>query len=105
MDELPSWLPVDDWHAFVEMRNKIKAPLTDYAVDLAIRRLDRLRLQGEDPGEILQQSIFNAWRGLFPARERDGNSNGKLHRKSELASAFEDVIDFTRKSCDNKLPA
>jgi hypothetical protein len=63
---LPAWVPVEAWKAYEEMRKKIKRPLTKYAKSLAIKRLNTLRKEGHDPGEVLDQSIFNSWQGLFP---------------------------------------
>jgi hypothetical protein len=63
---LPDWIPKDPWDGWVEMRGKIRAPLTDRAKHLAIRMLNELREQGHDPGEVLDQSTLRCWRGLFP---------------------------------------
>lgn len=66
---LPAWIPVEAWKGYEEMRSKIKKPLTTYAKKIAIKKLNALRLQGNDPIEVLEQSIFNSWQGLFPIRE------------------------------------
>lgn len=63
--ELPDWLPVDAWDAYVAHRRAIRAPLTPYARRLAVRKLAELRALGEDPRAILEQSILHGWRGLF----------------------------------------
>ncbi len=71
---LPDWIPQEAWDGYVEMRKKIKRPMTEYAMTLAIKKLDRLRLQGYDPSMVLDQSTFESWQGLFPLREeRDGD--------------------------------
>lgn len=64
-DGYPDWLPREAWTAFVEMRKKIRAPLTDNAVDLSIRELEKLKALGCDPEAVLNQSVMNSWRGLF----------------------------------------
>ena len=55
---------------FIEMRKKIKAPLTDKALKLNI---DKARKLAEgDPEKmraIVEQSIERSWRGLFPLDE------------------------------------
>lgn len=66
---LPDWLPEKDWLAFVEMRKKIKAPLTADAVSHTIRDLTKIRNAGLDPVAAIQKSTQNAWRGVFPPKE------------------------------------
>jgi hypothetical protein len=73
--ELPVWIPREAWEAFVQMRKKIGYPLTDYAVKLAVRNLDKLRGQGESLEDVLNQSILNCWRGLFPVKGNGYESN------------------------------
>jgi len=67
--DLPDWIPLDHWSAFVEMRQKIRKPLTDYAKRLAVRKLKNLQEQGHPPAQVLMQSAFNSWAGLFPVKE------------------------------------
>jgi hypothetical protein len=55
----PSWVPADAWAAFVDMRRKIRAPLTNHAAKLAIDELDGLRASGDDPEAVLNQSGIN----------------------------------------------
>lgn len=67
--EIPEWIPKEAWYGFVEMRNKIKAPLTDRAIKLQITKLAELKEQGSDPEYVLNQSVVNGWKGLFPLKE------------------------------------
>lgn len=73
---LPEWLPIEQWAAFVEMRKRMKASLTDRAVMLAIGELEKLRAQGHDPAKVLDQSVANGWKGLFPIKSKGGNIRG-----------------------------
>jgi hypothetical protein len=68
---LPDWLPEEEWGHYALMRKKIRKPLTDYAIELAIRKLDELRHQGHDPAAVLNQSVLNNWTGLFPLRSEN----------------------------------
>lgn len=63
--ELPGWLPLEPWEAFLAMRVKIKKPATDYAQKLLIKKLDAFRLQQLDVTEILEQSITSGWQDLY----------------------------------------
>lgn len=66
----PGWVPADAWSAFVEMRRKIRAPLTNHAAKLAVDELDSLRSTGDDPVAVLNQSVMNSWRGLFAVKSK-----------------------------------
>lgn len=69
--DLPDWVPVDAWLAFVDMRKAIKKPLTPHAVKLALNELQQLRRDGHSPERVLNQSTLNSWQGLFPLRETE----------------------------------
>ncbi len=66
---IPEWLPRDEWRGFVSMRRKIKKPLTDRAVTMALRKLGELRDGGEDPAAVLDQSTLHCWQDLYPIRQ------------------------------------
>jgi hypothetical protein len=76
---IPDWLPVQAWTEYEVMRAKIKKPMTERSMELAIAKLDSLRRQGHDPTAVLEQSIFNSWQGLFPVKETTdaGRNSGK----------------------------
>jgi uncharacterized protein YdaU (DUF1376 family) len=62
---LPSEIDEQVWKDFVEMRVKIKAPLTERAKKEILADLEKI---GEDKNEVLKQSIKNSWRGVFELR-------------------------------------
>ena len=70
MSNLPDWLPLDAWEGFVEMRKKIKKPMTDHAANLIIKKLDGFREAGQCVRTILNNSIENSWQSVFEDRER-----------------------------------
>lgn len=65
--ELPDWVPVEAWEAFVEMRAK-KAPLTPRAKELAVKALAKLRDEGHKPEDIINNSVLNGWRAFYPPK-------------------------------------
>lgn len=80
-EPLPEWMPLESWAGFLEMRVRMKHPLEGRAHTLALKTLTDLRRKGHDPGEVLDQSVLNNWRGLFPLKGE--NTNGKQKRTSE----------------------
>ena len=73
--ELPEWLPIEPWRDFVEHRQKIKAKMTVRAMQLAIKELGKLRQNGHDPAAVLEQSVLNGWKGVFPLKGVPANDN------------------------------
>lgn len=69
---------------FIQMRKKIKAPMTDKAIDLAVSKLKKLseipfsdgEINEDVAIEILNNSIMNNWKGLFPLKENKNRDSG-----------------------------
>ncbi|MBR6538095.1 MAG: phage replication initiation protein [Lachnospiraceae bacterium] len=63
--------------AYVQMRVKIKKPMTDRAIELAMKELEKLSGGDADTAvAILEQSILNSWQGLFALKDRKTNNGG-----------------------------
>lgn len=77
---VPDWIPVDAWQDYISMRKSIKKPMTERAKELAIAELIKLKEQGNDPKQVLEQSIFKSWIGLFPL-----NSGGMGYGKKPVS--------------------
>lgn len=78
---------------FEKYRKKIRKPLTEHGIELTLKELAKLRRQGNDPVEVLEQSIRNGWQGIFAVK---GNQNGKHEsfeerRQRKSAEALNDV--------------
>lgn len=56
---------------FLKLRKAIKAPMTDRALQLATKTLDKLATTDEAKIAIINQSIERGWRGLFPLKDTD----------------------------------
>jgi DNA-binding MarR family transcriptional regulator len=68
--QLPEWVPLEAWSAFLEMRKSIKKSPTPYAVELLFGELKKLRDAGNDPKAVIEQSIANNWAGVFPLKQQ-----------------------------------
>jgi hypothetical protein len=76
---------IDD---FKEFRKKIKAPMTDRAVELLHLNLNKLATNDETKIAILNQSIVNSWKGVFELKESTKSKGPisilqKLHNECE----------------------
>lgn len=80
---LPDWISADHWQDFVEMRVESKKPMTLRAMQLMVKKLERLRADGEDVNAVLEQSVRNSWTDCYPVsgETRSGRSPG---RKSSM---------------------
>lgn len=65
---------------YVAMRKHIKAPMTDKAIKLAMNKLEKLSGGDNDKAiQILNQSVENSWKGLFPLHEdKPKTTEGRL---------------------------
>lgn len=68
---LPSWLPRDEWDAWIEIRKKAKAPNTKRALKFALEDLDRLRQLGDDPSRVLKRAVTGGWKSLYALPSSD----------------------------------
>lgn len=89
----PDWLPLTQWEAFVEMRQRIRKPMSARAKELVIAKLDRLRSAGCDPGAVLDQSTMNSWQGVFEVRgDQNANGFGSGTRPGSRGNAHENTL-------------
>lgn len=54
---------------FYVMRNIKKKPMSDYAIELLIKKLFKLSKNPKEQILILEQSIFYDWQGIFPLKD------------------------------------
>ena len=92
-----SLVPVELWLSYVEMRKRIRKPMTDHAGELIRRELQKLKDQGHDPIEVLERSIMNSWQGVFPLK---GHRNGQPESFAErnIRRADEELGEVSRRS-------
>lgn len=55
---------------FIKMRTLIKSKMTNNALNLMLKNLDKLSNDDEIKIKILEQSIMNSWKGVFPLKEQ-----------------------------------
>ncbi len=83
---LPAWIPHEPWASFVEMRQRIRKPMTTRSMELIIAKLDTLRGQGHAPTAVIEQSVEHSWVGVFPVKE-NGHRAGPTARSNFEAVA------------------
>ncbi|ELY4507557.1 replication protein [Cronobacter sakazakii] len=64
--DLPDWLDPAVWREWVQYRAESKKPIKSMlTVTKAIKLLSQFRDSGDNPAEVINQSIANGWQGLF----------------------------------------
>lgn len=67
----PEWIPKEAWGEWLKVRVKKRAPMTPYALRLAVKHLDELRRNGYAPQEVLDNCILQGWQGIWPPRDAE----------------------------------
>lgn len=58
----------DALREYIAYRKKIKKPMTDRAIQLAVKKLQKMSSDIDEQIAIIEQSILNGWQGLFPLK-------------------------------------
>ncbi len=100
---LPPYIDKEAWEGFVEMRIQMnKKAWTERAEKMALKKLEMYYNQGHDPNEILDQSVFNCWKGLFLVQgEQNGNRGISNKPVSRRDSAREAIASLAGESPDD----
>jgi len=69
--EPPAWMPREAWLGWIEVRKKNRWPLTDRALSLAVKEIEKLRDKGHDPTKLLDLSTLNGWRAIYPGKGKE----------------------------------
>ena len=66
---------------FVEMRKKMKSPMTERAIDLLVSKLDGMANDNGEKIAIIEQSIMHGWKSVYPLKDE----------KSKTGNIFADI--------------
>lgn len=90
--ELPDWLTQEagkEWKEFMAMRLRIRKPMEPGAIKMAIATLTGLRNEGHKPAEVLMQSVYHCWAGLFKIKNKEENYGKRTNDKGTIAGIAE----------------
>lgn len=82
---------------FIEFRKKIKAPMTDRAIELLISKLNKLSPDIQTQIAIINQSILNGWKGVFPLKEPEQPKQNKFNQHPQRPYSQQDYVELERK--------
>jgi len=81
--QLPDCIPAGSWEDYLEHRKAMKAPMTAVAQRRAIVLLERMEAEGQSSEAVLEQSIVNGWKGLFPVNGSRSDKSDRLTARAE----------------------
>ena len=61
---VPEWMPMREWTAYLDMRERIRKGATEYAQALLVKKLTHLRNQGHSVSTVLNRHTQNEWPGI-----------------------------------------
>lgn len=93
---LPEYLSNELWDSFMEIRNKQKKPPTVKAQELLLKKLEKLRNEGNDPTEVINQTIVNSWLSFYPLRDDKTGGNGNGTYKKRFGTQIPERDQYTR---------
>lgn len=67
--EIPSFVDMEVWEGFLEIRKRKKAPYTKLAIQGVVKDLIGFADKGHDPNDILRNSIKGGWQTVFEPRQ------------------------------------
>lgn len=67
--------------SFVEMRKKIKSPLTEKGMQLALNKLKKLSTNETTQIEIINEAVLKCWKSFYPLKQEQKNKNNYEQRQ------------------------
>lgn len=88
---------IEALEGFVEMRKRIKAPLTEHALSLLLKKLDGLGRSDAEKVEIVNQSVMNNWKGFFALKQEvKQHGTGRNDSRAALEERYQDFHEADR---------
>lgn len=89
-------VPAEAWREFRNHRDRLKAPMTQRAETLILKKLETFHAKGHDPTEVLEQSMTRGWRDVFELKDErngrfGGNGSGGRPQRGSTGDGFVDA--------------
>lgn len=76
---------------FLEMRKKIKKPMTERALKMLLGKLDELAATDENKIKVLDQSILHNWQTIYPLKEQEQDKQIKPQQEFIPTFVYRDL--------------
>ncbi len=93
-NDLPIFINKDLFNSFIEMRVKIKKPLTDKAKELLINNLIKFETKQKGfANEALEISIQNSYQGVFEPKNNNYNKNFTNNDRPSFLDTYQHILN------------
>ena len=87
----------ETYREFIKMRKTIKAPITEKGLKLVISKAEKLANGDQkEVKEIVEQSIANSWRSVFPLKEKMAKKLEQTQPEND-DTLVDDLMEMARK--------
>ncbi len=82
---------INTFEQYLEVRTKLKFPMTSYAINLLISKINKFSVDEKEAIEVLEKSILSGWRSIFfkKENEQNGNTNYSGYNKAKTNKHIE----------------
>lgn len=92
-------------YEFLKMRKAIKAPMTSNALKLMLNKLDRLATTEQQRISILEQSIMNSWKTVYPLKgDNNYRNQSQGNSMDNLKALYEEAAREDEQEGNNSTP-
>jgi hypothetical protein len=89
---IPAFVDQELWKEFLAMRKKLRAVNSDRAINALLNKIEKFHADGIDVNQLIENSVVNSWKDIYPPRKENGNAKGKSNTSPtalELATNLE----------------
>lgn len=92
--ELPPWVDIELWGAYLEVRKKKRAVMTERALKAILDRLAHFGDKGYEPMDLLATSVRSNWIDIYEPKNNGGtNGTSKAQQREDRnADAFRGAV-------------
>ena len=87
---------------FVASRKNMRSPMTDRAIELLIKRLEKIAQNDDERIEILNRAIEGGWKTVYPIKEDKPKKKNQFDEQIEHPADGQQFTDLERQLTQNR---
>ena len=92
---------LDALDGFIALREKLKKPLTEKALQLSLKKLDGLAVDDESKIDIVNQTIEHGWLTFYALKKEQQNSKRAIDEFMEKIDGVDDLFGFNTNNSES----
>lgn len=87
---------LEAWKGFIDMRSKLKGGkiASEHQLKLLMNALEKNARTDAERIDVINQSIMNGWKGLFPLKEKKNAANCTGYQNGDVSGAYDGYIPW-----------